>query len=142
MQQLNLYLRISFLYISWCFSHLCLTEETKFNCKQPIEIWAMTCSKIMKPTKVKYRTTKQYRFNQDILQRETVIPRVITTQQFKCTETNTYICLHTHTYSATLWNDIPEALGGESNQKRLCIITDPRTWLAIVFIQSWSFINF
>ena len=53
----------------------------------------------MKPTKVKYRTTKQYRFNQDILQRETVIPRVITTQQFKCTETNTYICLHTHTYT-------------------------------------------
>ena len=53
----------------------------------------------MKPTKVKYRTTKQYRFNQDILQRETVIPRVITTQQFKCTETNTYIYLHTHTHT-------------------------------------------
>ncbi len=81
------------------FSHLFLTGETKFNCKQPIEIRAMTCAKIMKPTKVKYSTTKQYRFNQDILQRETVIPRVITTQQFKCTETNTYICLHTHTYT-------------------------------------------
>ena len=35
--------------------------------------------------------------------------------------TYTYVCM----YAQNSLNDIPEAPGGESNQKRLCIITCP-----------------
>ena len=87
----------------------------------------------MKPTKlVDTATTTQYHFNQDILQWES--------DSYSQGYYNAAILMHTYKltyvymYAQNSLNDIPEAPGGESNQKRLCIITSALTWLNL-FIQ-------